>query len=60
MDLDQQLFDEKRIQKYHKRYLVNAWTIETEEQLKAILPYVDTVTFQHMDENVVRELLSKR
>ena len=31
-----------------------------EEQLKAILPYVDTVTFQHMDENVVRELLSKR
>lgn len=60
VDLDQQLFDEKRIQKYHKRYLVNAWTIESEEQLKAILPYVDTVTFQHMDENVVRELLRKR
>ena len=60
VDLDQTLFDKKQIQRYHKRYLVNAWTIENEDQLKAILPYVDTVTFQHMDENVVRELLTKR
>ena len=59
VDLDQTLFDKKQIQRYHKRYLVNAWTIENEEQLKAILPYVDTVTFQHMDENVVRELLKR-
>ena len=57
VDLDQTLFDKKQIQRYHKRYLVNAWTIENEEQLKKILPYVDTVTFQHMDENVVRDLL---
>ena len=59
VDLDQTLFDKKQIQRYHKRYFVNAWTIENEEQLKKILPYVDTVTFQHMDENVVRKLLKK-
>ena len=59
VDLDQTLFDKKQIQRYHKRYLVNAWTIENEDQLKAILPYVDTVTFQNMDENVVRELLKR-
>lgn len=59
VDLDQTLFDKKQIQRYHKRYFVNAWTIESEEQLKKILPYVDTVTFQHMDENVVRKLLKK-
>ena len=59
VDLDQTLFDKKQIQKYHKRYFVNAWTIENEEQLKKIRPYVDTVTFQHMDENVVRKLLKK-
>ncbi len=59
VDLDQTLFDKKQIQKYHKRYFVNAWTIENEEQLKNILPYVDTVTFQHMDENIVRKYLKK-
>ena len=59
VDLDQTLFDKKQIQRYHKRYFVNAWTIENEEQLKKIRPYVDTITFQHMDENVVRKLLKK-
>ena len=59
VDLDQTLFDKKQIQRYHKRYFVNAWTIENEEQLDKILPYVDTVTFQHMDENVVREKLKR-
>lgn len=60
VDLDQGLFDEKRIQKYHKKYLVNAWTIETEEQLQAIRPYVDTVTFQHMEVDTVRKLLANK
>ena len=59
VDLDQTLFNEKRIQRYHKHYLVNAWTIESEEQLDKILPYVDTVTFQHMDENIVRKKLTR-
>ena len=60
VDLEQVLFEEKRIQKYHKRHLVNAWTIESEEQLDKILPYVDTVTFQHMDEKLVQQKLSSR
>ena len=59
VDLDQTLFDKKGIQRYHKHYLVNAWTIESEEQLDRILPYVDTVTFQYMDENIVREKLKR-
>ena len=59
VDLDQTLFNKKQIQKYHNRYFVNAWTIENEEQLKNVLPYVDTVTFQHMDENIVRKYLKK-
>ena len=60
VDLDQTLFDMKRIQKYHKHYFVNAWTIENEEQLDKVLPYVDTVTFQHMDEKVVIEKLKSK
>lgn len=57
VDLDQKLFDEKRVKRYSKRHFINAWTIENEEQLKAILPYVDTVTFQYMDPEIVKELL---
>lgn len=57
VDLDQVLFDEKRIQRYHKRYLVNAWTIQSEEELDRVLPYVDTVTFQHMDDEIVKRKL---
>lgn len=60
VDVEQVLFDEKRLQRYHKRYLVNAWTIESKEQLEKILPYVDTVTFQHMDGEVVKDMLVKK
>ena len=57
VDLDQKLFDEKRVKRYSKHNFINAWTIENEEQLKAILPYVDTVTFQYMEPEKVKELL---
>lgn len=57
VDLDQKLFDEKRVKRYSKRHFINAWTIENEGQLKAILPYVDTVTFQYMEPEKVKELL---
>ena len=60
MDLDQTLFNIKQIQRYHKHYFVNAWTIENEEQLEKVLPYVDTVTFQHMNEKIVREKLASK
>lgn len=59
VDLDQKLFDEKRVQKYHKRHFVNVWTIEKEEQLDKVLPYIDTVTFQHMDPELVKSKLFK-
>lgn len=59
VDLDQKLFDEKRVQRYYKHHFINAWTIESEAELKAILPYVDTVTFQHMDPEIVEKLLKK-
>lgn len=60
VDLDQTLFEEKRIQRYHKRHLVNVWTIQSEEELDRVLPYVDTVTFQHMDDEIVKAKLKKK
>lgn len=60
VDLDKELFVEPRIQKYHKRHLVNVWTIEKEEQIKNLLPYIDTVTYQFIDPKVVSDILQKK
>ena len=57
VDLEHVLLEEKRIQKYHKKHLVNVWTVEKEEVLDKVLPYVDTITFQHLDCDEVRKKL---
>ena len=59
VDLDMNLFEEKRVRRYAKNHFTNAWTIETEEDLSNMLPYVDTVTFQHLDPKLVEEKLKK-
>ena len=61
LDLEYTMTKEKRVQKYQKKHLVNVWTIETEEQLNASLPYCDTVTFQKLPaEKVVLALTEKK
>ena len=59
VDLEQVFISEKRVKRYAKRHFVNIWTIETEEQLDKVLPYVDTVTFQHLDPELVKNKLTK-
>ena len=60
VDLDMNLFEEKRVRRYAKYHFTNAWTIETEEHLNNMLPYVDTVTFQHLDPKLVEEKLNNK
>ena len=60
VDLDMNLFEEKRVRRYAKNHFTNAWTIETEEHLNNMLPYVDTVTFQHLDPKLVEEKLKTK
>ena len=59
VDLDMQLFEEKRVQRYVKNHFTNAWTIRKKEDLDYVLPYVDTVTFEHVDPTLVKEKLTK-
>ncbi len=59
LDLDLKLFPEKRVKRYSKRHFVNAWTIEKKEQIEEVLPYVDTVTFQYLDPQEVKDILRK-
>ena len=59
IDIEQVLLKDPKIQKYCKKHFTNVWTIQTEEELNNVLPYVDTVTFQHMDEKVVVKALTR-
>ena len=60
VDLEDILFEEKRVKKYVKNHFTNVWTIEKREQLDKLLPYVDSVTFQYMDPKEVSDLLQNK
>ena len=60
VDLDMKLFEEKRVQRYVKRHFTNAWTIENEDHLVNMLPYVDTVTYQYLEPEVVKKALQNK
>ena len=59
VDLDMNLFEEKRVRRYAKNHFTNVWTIDTEEKLKKYAPMVDTATFQFIDPQVVKKELKK-
>ena len=59
VDLEMVLFKEKKVQRYVKKHFTNAWTIENEEHLNDMLPFVDTVTFQYIDPDIVAKGLKK-
>ena len=59
VDLDMKLFEEKRVQRYIKNHFTNVWTVDTEEKLAEFAPQVDTITFQFIDPEKVKEKLVK-
>ena len=59
VDLDMELFSEKRVQRYIKNHFTNVWTIDNEKKLEKFAPQVDTVTFQFIDPKKVQEKLGK-
>ena len=59
VDVEDVLFKEERIKKYHKKHFVNIWTLESVDKVKEYLPYVDTVTYQYIEPNEVKELLKR-
>ncbi len=60
VDLDMKLFEEKRVQRYVKRHFTNAWTIETNDHLVNMLPFVDTVTYQYLEPEAVKKALNNK
>ena len=60
VDLEDKLFEEKRVQRYIKKHFTNVWTIDSEEKLKKYAPLVDTVTYQFIDPKLVKDTMEKK
>lgn len=59
LDVEKVLFDEKRVRRYGKKHFMNCWTIQSEEDIKKVLPYADTLTFDTVGLDKVKETFIK-
>ena len=59
LDVEKVLFDEKRVRRYGKKHFMNCWTIQSEEDIKKVLPYADTLTFDTVSLDKVKETFVK-
>ena len=60
LDLENKMLKLKSVQRYQKRHFVNAWTINNKKQFDEVYPFADTITFQNMDVEYVKEMLKKK
>lgn len=60
VDVENVLLKEKRVQRYAKNHFTNVWTIDSEEKLEEVLPFVDTVTYQYLDTEMVKTKLQNK
>ena len=59
LDVEKVLFEERRVRRFGKRHFMNCWTIKNEEDIKNVLPFADTITFDTVDLKIVREKFTK-
>lgn len=60
VDLEYTFLNMKKVQRYSKKHIINIWTVEDKGIVTSSLPYVDTITFQHIDCNFVRDSLKNK
>ena len=58
VDLEYTMMKDKNVKRYQKKHFVNVWTIENEEALKVVDHKVDTITFQHLDLDKIKNALN--
>ena len=60
LDVQDCLVEDPRVLKWKKKgYLVNVWTIDTEEKLAKVAPHADMITFQDLPVSTIREAISR-
>ena len=60
IDVQDTLLKMPKVVRYAKRHFTNVWTIDSKEKLENVLPYVDTVTYQFLDVELVKNSLIKK
>lgn len=60
LDLDYLFMKDKKVQRYAKKHFINVWTIDNKEKFEEVYPYVDTITFENMDEENIRNSMRKK
>ena len=60
VDVEDVLLNEKKVLRYAKNHFVNIWTIEKEEQLNKVVEHVDTVTYQYLDPELVKNTIKRQ
>ena len=60
IDIEWTMVEEKRVKRYSKHHFVNVWTIENKEQVEKVKPYCSTMTFQHIDKDIIFNALSEK
>ncbi len=60
VDLEYTFLTMKKVQRYSKKHIINIWTVEDKGIVTSSLPYVDTITFQNIDCNFVRDSLKTK
>lgn len=61
VDIDYRFFNIDGVfKRYSRHHFTNVWTIENKNDFELVLPFADTVTFQLMDYEFVREKLKEK
>ena len=60
VDLEYTFLNMKKVRRYYKKHIINIWTVEDKGIVTSSLPYVDTITFQHIDCNFVSDSLKNK
>ena len=60
IDIQDTLLKMPKVVRYAKRHFTNVWTIDSQEKLDKVLPFVDTVTYQFLDVEKVRNSLTEK
>lgn len=54
MDIEWVMLKEKKVIRYQKKHLLNAWTIDSEDKLDIAVKYADRITFQCLPPELIR------
>lgn len=56
LDLEVEMLNWKKVQKYAKKHFINVWTIDDLNKLALAKKYADVITFQNLDYHLVKEV----